>query len=343
MRIDAASRIVVAGAGSIGCYVGGCLAQAGRKVTLLLRPALADAIGRRGVRISDLEGRDWMLPPRALQLATEPWAALESAQIVLVTVKSGATAAMADLIATCAKARPAVVSLQNGVGNVDVLRGRLGADTVVVPGVVNFHVTQFDGADPPRFHRGIAGSIVIGSEEAGLSETLSVPGLQFKTREDMPDVLWGKLLLNLNNALNALSAVPLVTQLADRAWRRVLATQIDEAFAVLGAANIRPARVEQVPPRLMPIILRLPDAVFRIVARRMMSIDPEARSSMWEDLQRRRVTEIDYLQGAILALADKAGVAAPMTRRITSLIKAAEQAGAGSPRLQASQIAHDVG
>ena len=122
MAIDRTSRIVVAGAGSIGCYVGGCLALAGRNVTLLLRPALAEAIGRHGLRISDLDGADRALPPSALALATDPTAALAGAEIVLVTVKSGATAEMAGLIARHAPADAVVVSLQNGVGNVDALQ-----------------------------------------------------------------------------------------------------------------------------------------------------------------------------------------------------------------------------
>ena len=74
--IDRQSRIAVAGAGSIGCYVGGCLALAGRTVTLLLRPALADAIGRRGLRISDLDGRGSNAAAGSLSSHTEPAAAL---------------------------------------------------------------------------------------------------------------------------------------------------------------------------------------------------------------------------------------------------------------------------
>ena len=72
MAIDRTSRIVVAGAGSIGCYVGGCLALAGRDVTLLLRPALADSIGRHGLRISDLDGADRALPASALTAGHRP-------------------------------------------------------------------------------------------------------------------------------------------------------------------------------------------------------------------------------------------------------------------------------
>jgi 2-dehydropantoate 2-reductase len=332
------SRIVVAGAGSIGCYIGGCLALAGRDVTLLLRPALADAIGRRGLRLSDLAGADRSLPPGSLKVTTDPAVALAGAEFVLVTVKSGATSGIGDLVARHAKSRPAVLSLQNGVGNVDVLRRRLGAGWVALPGVVNFHVAQLSDEDPPRFHLSTGGSILIGNEEPGLADTLSVAGVRIATRTDMPAVLWGKLLLNLNNAVNALSGLPLVTQLGDRGWRRVLAAQVAEALAVLAAANIRPARLDKVPPKLIPAILRLPDPVFRLLARRMLAIDAEARSSMWEDLQRRRPTEIDYLQGAIIALGEKTGVATPVARQIARLVKAAEAEGRGSPGLKPEQI-----
>jgi 2-dehydropantoate 2-reductase len=93
-----------------------------------------------------------------------------------------------------------------------------------------------------------------------------------------------------------------------------------------------------VPPRAIPFILRLPDWLFRLVARRMLAIDPQARSSMWEDLRQRRPTEIDHLQGAILALAGKAGVAAPLAERVLRLIKGAESARAGSPGLRPDQV-----
>ena len=64
-----------------------------------------------------------------------------------------------------------------------------------------------------------------------------------------------------------------------------------------------------------------------------MKIDPEARSSMWEDLQRTRTTEIDYLQGVIVEIADRHGLPVPLSRRVVALVKAAEVAGKGPPRL----------
>ncbi|TIT17124.1 MAG: hypothetical protein E5W78_27155, partial [Mesorhizobium sp.] len=69
------------------------------------------------------------------------------------------------------------------------------------------------------------------------------------------------------------------------------------------------------------------------LARRMLAIDPEARSSMWDDLQRGRPTEIDELQGAILRLADREGTPAPLIKRVTALVRKAEQENHGSPGL----------
>ena len=75
-----------------------------------------------------------------------------------------------------------------------------------------------------------------------------------------------------------------------------------------------------------------------MVLGKTMKIDPEARSSMWEDLQRRRATEIDYLQGVIIEIADRHGLQVPLSRRVVALIRSAEAAGKGSPGLTPERI-----
>jgi 2-dehydropantoate 2-reductase len=154
----------------------------------------------------------------------------------------------------------------------------------------------------------------------------------------MRGVLWGKLLFNLNNALNALANLPLRQQLAQRPWRRLYADQVEEALAAIKAEGIKPVSTAPLPVSWMPPLLRLPDALFEVVLGRTMKIDPEARSSMWQDLKLGRTTEIDYLQGAIIALAERNGVDVPLSRRIVALIREAEAAGRGSPRLTPQQI-----
>lgn len=329
--------IAIAGAGSIGCYVGGCLALAGRKVILLARPHIEEALREDGLRISDLDGRDRRIAPEALTVTADPAAALSGADIVVVTVKSGATQEMAALIAAHARPAAVVVSLQNGVDNADRLRAGL-AGRLVLAGMVPFNVVQSLSGASLRVHRASEGKVMIEDGVAGLVDLLDVDGFAVAAHDDMTAVLWGKLLFNLNNALVALCGLPLATQLADRRWRLILAGQIDEALAAMRASSIEPARIAGLRPALLPKVLRLPDWLFRIMARRMLAIDPEARSSMWDDLQRGRPTEIGDLQGAILRLADRAGTPAPLIERITALVRKAEQERRGSPGLTPEAI-----
>jgi 2-dehydropantoate 2-reductase len=330
---DLDKTIVIAGAGSIGCYAGGCLALAGRRVVLLARPRIEKALRKGGLRITDLEGRDRRLEPGAFRITADPADALPGADMILVTVKSGATEDIAALVAAHAGPNAIVVSLQNGVDNADRLRARLPGRRVL-SGMVPFNVVQSpDGETPLRLHRASEGTVLIEDGVAGLGELLGVDGFAVATHGDMAAVLWGKLLLNLNNALVALSDLPLATQLSDRRWRLILAGQIDEALAAMKASGIAPARIAGLRPVLLPKMLGLPDWLFKRLARRMLAIDPEARSSMWDDLQRGRPTEIDQLQGAILRLAEKTGTSTPLLRRVTALVREAERERRGSPAL----------
>jgi 2-dehydropantoate 2-reductase len=330
----ATKPIIVAGAGSIGCFVGGVLSQAGRRVSLLARPRVIEEVSSNGLRVTSFEGFDRTLKPGSqLSLSDDP-SIFRDAGAVLVTVKSTDTADIAGLIARHAPPDAVVVSLQNGVGNVSVLRDRLPGRRVLA-GMVPFNVIALGEG---RFHRATSGDILIEQDEAGTAAQLSVPHLTMRPTGDIAGVQWGKLLLNLNNALNALSNLPLREQLAQRPWRALFADQMAEALAAMKAEGIKPVASTPVPPALTPHLLRLPDAVFRLLLGGTMKIDPEARSSMWEDLQRGRRTEIDYLQGVIMQIAERRGLKVPLSARIVALIKHAEAEGKGSPGLTPEQI-----
>ena len=116
-------------------------------------------------------------------------------------------------------------------------------------------------------------------------------------------------------------------------WRRVLAAQQEEGLALLREAGIRPWSMGPIPARRFPQLLRLPTLLFRALARSAVKIDPLARSSMWEDLERGRTTEVDELQGAIVALAEQLGRDAPVNRRVLAEVRQAEESRQGSPRL----------
>jgi len=325
--------IAVAGAGAIGCFVGGQLAAAGRRAALLVRPRVKAEIERFSLRLTDFDGTEKKIGAGQLALSDDP-AIFHSAGIVLVTVKSADTADIADQIAQHAPRDAVIVSLQNGVGNVAVLRERLGGRRVLA-GMVPFNVVAMGEG---RFHRSSSGDIHIGQDEANTAAALSVPGLAVRASPDITGVQWGKLIINLNNALSALSDMPLAGQLASRDWRRLFADQMAEGLAALKAAGIAPVSATPIPISWSPALLRLPDVIFNAILGRTMKIDPEARSSMWQDLKQGRKTEIDYLQGAVIALAEQNKVAVPLMRRIVTLIKEAEAAGDGPRRLTPQQI-----
>lgn len=274
------------------------LAAGGADVALIGRPRVTDPL-KDGYRVTDLDGGDHRVKVR---IATE----VGDADAVLVTVKSAATA---DAAKALAGVRVPVISLQNGVRNVDALRP-LDARAGMVP----FNVVR---PRPAHFHRASAGRVMV---EASAARYLA--GLPTEARTDMPAVQWTKLLMNLNNAINALSGLPLAEELSQRAYRRVLAAAQREALALIRAANIPLARVTPVPPAWLPRLLELPDAIFRVLARRVVAIDPTARSSMWEDLEAHRTTEVDYIQGEIVRLGP-----APINAGLIALIRAAEAGG----------------
>jgi 2-dehydropantoate 2-reductase len=325
--------IGVAGAGSIGCFVGGMLVAGGRRTALLARPRVIGEIEANGLRLTSFEGFDQTIHLNAFTLSDDP-AIVKDAGVVLVTVKSADTAGMADIIAKNAPPDAVVVSLQNGVGNVAVLRNRLPGRRVL-GGMVPFNVIALGEG---RFHRATSGDIVIERDDADTAGKLSMPGLKMRATDNIDGVQWGKLLVNLNNALNALADLPLRRQLAQRPWRRLFADQMAEGLAAIRSEGIKPVSPTPIPAGWMPPLLRLPDIIFEAMLGRTMKIDPEARSSMWEDLQHGRRTEIDYFQGVITEIAERRGLDAPLSRRILELIRKAEAAGKGSPGLSPEQI-----
>src|SRR5215468_6766644 len=299
--------IGIAGAGSIGCFVGGMLAAGGRRVALLARPRVIGEIEAHGLHLTSFDGIDRHLAANQFTLSENPGVFADAA-VVLVTVKSADTAGMAEIIARHAPADAVIVSLQNGVGNVALLREKLPGRRVL-GGMVPYNVIALgDG----RFHRATSGDIVIERDAEDTAEKLSAPGLKMRATDNITGVQWGKLLFNLNNALNALADLPLRQQLAQRSWRRLFADQVAEALAAIKAEGIKPVSTAPLPVSFMPPLLRLPDALFQVVLGRTMKIDPEARSSMWEDLQR--------------------------GRRTVELIRKAEADGKGSPGLTPEQI-----
>ncbi|TGB05546.1 2-dehydropantoate 2-reductase [Streptomyces palmae] len=315
------------GAGSIGCRLGGSLASVA-EVTLIGRPAAMATLRENGLTLTGGGRPAVTVDPAALRLADTPEAVAQSiagADFVLVTVKSMATEDAARQLLPHLAPGTVVVSFQNGLRNPEVIRSVLG-DRPVVAGMVPFNVLP---TAPGTYHQGSGGALMVDDQPAGapLVAALSAAGLPVRAHADMRAVQHAKLLMNLNNAVNGLSGLPLREELGQRAFRLCLALCQSEALAAYRAEGVRPTRLGALPTHLMPRLLRLPDRLFQRLAASVLAIDAEARSSTWDDLRRGRPTEIDSLQGEIVAMAARHGLPAPACARLVELVREAESAG----------------
>ena len=322
-------RVAIVGAGSIGCYVGGHLAPFA-DITLIGRPRVIDAVRERGLTVTTLEGTRRHVPADKLRLETEI-CAVAGHDLVLLTTKSVDNDDIAAQIGPYLTAESLVISLQNGVRNVSVLEEGLqrsfpsrASRPLVLSGIVHHNVVA---DDPATYQATTSGGITV-KDHPRVDPFVRVArqaGLHVDVEPDMRGVLMGKLLLNLNNAVNALSGLPLRTELRNRDYRRVLAASQEEAIAVSRAAGVTPARTGPLPASLVPRVLRSPTPVFTTLARTTLKVSPTARSSMADDLAHRRRTEIDEFQGVVVALGERYGIETPVSERLVELVVDAEQ------------------
>ncbi|MFG6466270.1 2-dehydropantoate 2-reductase [Roseateles sp. BYS87W] len=315
------TTLLVMGAGSVGCFVGGCSQLAGCTVHFVGRPRMLAALQQHGMRLTDQDGLDRHLPAAQLHLHDTPPPGLQP-DLALLCVKSGATAEAAAQLAQALPAGTPVVSLQNGVGNTELAR-RAAPALQWHAGMVPFNIAELS---PGHVHRGTDGALAVQAQPSDAAlhawqAALAALPLPLKLLPDLAPVQWAKLLLNLNNPVNALSGLPLRAQLLERGYRRVLAALQEEALDLLDAAGRPLARLTPLPPRQLVRVLRLPTWLFQRLAARMLRMDDRARSSMADDLALGRPTEIDALCGEVVRLATQLGRAAPLNARMLALVQ----------------------
>lgn len=317
-------KIAIFGAGSIGCYVGGRLAANGADIVMIGRESYQSWVKTHGLTLTHFEFPQAHVPASNVRYDTDP-KHIADCDVIIITVKSLGSAQAAKIIAEYAKSSAVLISLQNGIGNADVIAQNAPGFTVL-PAMVPFNVI---GLGEGRFHCGTEGTTMI--EHAVATEPLCgaliAAGIPTELRTDMTEVLWGKLLLNLGNSANAISGQPYLEQLSDRNHRLVMAEAIDETLRVLSKAGIEPAQIGKAPPHKLSKILRLPNWLYRQIMKRTLKIDAEARSSMWQDFAAGRPSEVDFINGAVVELGIKTGVPTPANRNLMQLTYAMFDSG----------------
>ncbi len=299
-------RVAVVGAGAVGCWYGGMLARAGVPVTLIGRPVHVDAMRRDGLRLSSAASDEHI----AVEASTDI-AAVAQAALVLVCVKSTDTEATAAGLAAHLAPAARLLSLQNGVDNAARLQSTL--QRPVAPAVV-YVACEMGGPGYVR-HLG-RGELVIpadlGGAGAGLASADIVAlfaraGVPVELSDNVVGALWSKLLLNCGyNAISAIADVPYGRMMTLPGIAQTVHDAVVECLAVADALGIA-----------------IPGDVFAAVDRIATSM-PGQVSSTCQDLRRGKPTEIDHLNGYIVAEGERLGIATPINRALHALVKALE-------------------
>jgi 2-dehydropantoate 2-reductase len=305
-------RIAVVGAGAIGCLFGSRLHKAGQSVLLIHhRKSVAASIEKKGVRIREPSGKVVRvhIPARTrLSIHDKP-------DLVLITVKAYDTERVAALLRKSVMRNVPVLSLQNGLGNVETLERRLGSGSIIAGTTTEGALT----AAPGRVvHTGV-GTTWVGELNGNRSERCLAVGRTFRRAgfstafsNNINGVLWAKAIVN--SAINPVTAIIRVRNgdlLKTRGLREIASRVVDEGSAVAQAEGI--------------LLKPSPRSLFANVLART----PSNKSSMLQDIEAGRKTEIRQLNGSISRLGSKVGVSTPFNDLLTKLVVALERSSVG--------------
>lgn len=310
-------RTAVLGAGAVGCYYGGMLARAGAPVTLIGRPAHVEAIRRDGLLLDTLQFREHV----KTDATTEP-GAVAGAALVLVCVKSGDTEAAARSIAPHLGGDATVVSLQNGVDNAATLARIVPCP--VVPAVVYVATALSAPGVVEHFGRG---DLLIGpmnaaqAADAALAQRLhavvdlfAAAGVPVTISPDVMRELWNKLMVNCAyNAVSGLAQQPYGAMVGVPEVVELQRAVVREVVAVAQAEGVR---------------LDL-EASLQAMAR-IAGAMPAQMSSTAQDMVRGKRSEIDHLNGTIVRLGSRHGIAVPANQALFALVKLVEARRGGA-------------
>ncbi len=331
------TKVVIAGAGALGLYLGGRLIEQGIPVAFLGREVNKESVRHEGITLSSGLGSISHVPAHRVEYDTNP-AIIREAHWVWVTVKCQHTNQLCEEIGAFIRPGAKILSLQNGVHNGVWIRNRFpkhSVQSVVVPYNI---VSKGHG----HFHQASSGTLIVEASHEPSADPveglLAKANLKFQVVDYIYPVLWGKLLLNLNNAINALAGVSIKDELAQRDYRLVFSRCLEEALDVYERAGIEMKNPLPVPIQWFPTLLKLPDAFFKLFADVLVRLDEQAFSSMWQDLNAHKKTEIDFINGELLRLADQFQVPVPTIRHIYDLIKSVEVKRAGCPSLSGQDL-----
>ena len=317
-------RVAVIGAGAVGGLLAALLDRAGHEVEVTARGEHLAAIRAHGIRLDGGYGEHVARVTAGETLTRRPDLAILATKAQDARAAAAGNARMLDGV-------PVLVS-QNGLGGIRAAEEELG-DSPLVGGLALFAASYLS---PGRITVTAALPLVIGgasrTPRAVVERFAAVlrDALPVEVVDDLEGAQWTKLLVNHVNALPAITGLSVQEVVAHPGLLRVMAASLRETVRIANALGIRFATLQGIPGRLLPWIGRLPLGVAallpRMLARRMGEV-PNPGSTL-QSIRRGQLTEIDYLNGAAVHVAEQMGRAAPVNAALVALVHEVEASGA---------------
>ena len=296
-------KIVIIGAGAMGSLFGGLLAEYKKEVTLFdVWPEHVNALNSDGLSI-ERESKQRQISVKA----TTDSETIGQADLAIVFVKSTQTGQAAQTAARLINSSGMVLTLQNGMGNADILAEAMGGGRVLAG--TTSHGATLLGPGSIR-HAGI-GATTIGlwhgtdsTRAQEVADLFNGAGIETTVTDDVRSLTWGKLLINVGiNAITALTGIKNGRIEDFPAAQRLSEMAVEEAITVAQAQGV----------------LVRDDAVKHVL--QVAQATAANRSSMGQDVDNHRQTEIGAINGAVVKYANKEGLAVPVNETLTYLVE----------------------
>lgn len=300
--------IAIIGPGAMGCLLGGYLAQSGHRLTLLdYRPERAEALNRQGIHIEGVRG-NFTIPVRVTAKAGE----VVSAELAILCVKAYHSSLALDMHRSLLDRTAMVLSLQNGLGNVEAISSIAGPEKTLA-GITS------EGANLAGLgqviHAGHGETVIgeVADKKTDRSEILAQMfqdgGFNTRISRDIHSLLWTKLVVNIGiNALTALLRV-----------RNGIIARFDQTREIMLGAAGEAVDVAQA----LKIPLDRQTCLERVLEVAQMT--EKNRSSMLMDVINERRTEIGQINGEVAARGEQLGIPTPINKLLANLIWATEK------------------
>lgn len=304
-------KIVVVGSGAIGGLFGSIMTKNGQDPLLVdIWAEHVEVMQKSGLTVVGLDGKEEVVKVRATVNIEDA----DTPDLILMSVKSYDTEQAARDCLKIVGPKTIVMTVQNGVGNVDKIGEVLGYDRVIA-GTTTFGSTILG---PGKIKPSGIGEITLGEQDGkitprlqGLVDTLTKSGFVMHTSDGVDSLIWSKLVVNVG--INAITAITMVLngELLDyEETKHLQALAVAESEAVAKAKGIK--------------------FLFDDMIKHVMDVSRSTgtnKSSMRQDIERGKKTEIDFINGAIVTEGSKLGIPTPVNEVLTLLVRTIEKRG----------------